>query len=127
MRALRAKVAGMRGAIALVMAFVAVLLGGTAQAQEAEFVGFTRHRLEAPSPIAGGNFGGSVTVDGEVVFVGELRPSGGTGGVVHRYERSPMGWTRRGEILPPTPVPGFGEDLQLVGDTLFVGAQREEF
>lgn len=127
MRVLRAKVARMRGAIALVMAFVAVLLGGTAQAQEAEVIGFTRHRLDAPSPIAGGNFGGGVTVDGDVVFVGEIRPSGGTGGVVHRYQRSPMGWSRRGEIRPSTPVAGFGQDLQLVGDTLFVGAQREEF
>lgn len=117
----------MRGAIALVMVFVAVLMAGTAQAQEAEFIGFTRHRLNAPSPVVGGNFGGSVTVDGDVVFVGEIRTSGRTGGVVHRYERSPMGWSRRGEIRSSTPVPGFGQDLQLVGDTLFVGAQREEF
>ncbi len=79
-----------------------------------------------PSPVAGDGFGWSLSGDGDRVAIGATRLtiSGQHVGAVHIYERSGGSWTPVATLGPADPGPKtyFGQDVDLEGSRLIVGA-----
>jgi hypothetical protein len=108
--------------------FVVTWSVATAAAQEPEFLGVTRHRIEPPAG-GGGGFGGNVYVARDVVFISSdaARPGGGRGRVF-RYEKNASGiWAMRGELVPSTGAASerFGSSLFAVDDIALATAGNE--
>jgi hypothetical protein len=88
-------------------------------------------KLVAPTPEVANRFGFSVAIDGDIAAVGEHRDDHGgvdDAGSVHVFERIEGAWIEQLKI--PNPEPGtidfFGVAVDLNGDTLVVGAPRDD-
>jgi len=98
--------------------------------------------LKASNSGAGKNFGGSVTIAGDIVAVGSrLEDSNATGidgnqadntapdsGAVYVFTRSGGAWTQKAYLKASNTGAGaeFGENVALSGNSLAVGAYRED-
>jgi hypothetical protein len=98
--------------------------------------------LKASNAGAGKNFGGSVTIAGDIVAVGSrLEDSNATGingnqadntapdsGAVYVFTRSGSAWTQKAYLKASNTGAGaeFGENVALSGHSLAVGAYRED-
>lgn len=96
-------------------------------------------RLEASTAATGDRFGRAVHIDADTIVVGALQHDGpiNESGAVYVYERVDPGtpgdpsddtWIETQELLSDAPADrgNFGIAIDLVGDTLLVGARREE-
>jgi len=75
-------------------------------------------------------FGEAVAFDGTTVLVGAHMKdtvNGSDSGAAYTFVRSPTGWVSQGKLLPSEGTPDgiFGDDLDIDGDTLIVGAPWE--
>jgi hypothetical protein len=79
-----------------------------------------RELLAADGMVAD-DFGESVAINGDTLFVGTRS---GTIGSVYIFTRSGTTWTQQDKLTPPTsdPFQSFGNNLALDGDTLLIGA-----
>ena len=78
-------------------------------------------KLTAPSPQSSGNFGNSVSLQGDELLVGSY--SGGA----YWFTRSAGAWQFQGQPQPSTGALayGFGNSVALDGDSMVIGAPRE--
>lgn len=87
-------------------------------------------RLEPLDPEADTHFGTSVAIDGDTIAVGRLFDHDGLAksGAVHIFERSGNTWSETAKLKPSDLVfvGWFGAELDLAGDTLIVGAPRDD-
>lgn len=76
--------------------------------------------LKSPSPTENLKFGESVSVDGDVMAIGER-------GFVHVYERTGGTWAFASTLPQPPGQPrGLGRSVSVSGDRILAGAQDEE-
>jgi hypothetical protein len=76
----------------------------------------------------GGNFGYSVAVSGDTVVVGAKGAAATNTGAAYVFTRSGTSWSQQAELKAPNAGQGdyFGESLAISGDTVVVGASRED-
>jgi len=67
-------------------------------------------------------FGADVAIRGNRAFA-----STPTASRVYVFERSGVTWSRTGVLEPPKPAPGYGEEIDFDGQTLWVGATFDSF
>jgi hypothetical protein len=90
---------------------------GTTWAQET--------KLQAPTVVAGAQFGFAVSIAGDTIVVGE--PVVGAG-AAHVFVRSGTTWSFQATLLASNPDPGdrFGTSVGIAGDRVVVGAPFED-
>ncbi len=87
-------------------------------------------KITAPDPHARDNFGVSVAIEGENLFVGAqgATSAGGGQGAVYRFERGKSGWDFRQTLVASNPQGAalFGAMVRARGNNLLVGAYAED-
>jgi hypothetical protein len=88
-------------------------------------------KLTASDGLAGDNFGFSASIWENWAVVGASGDDvGGSGdrGSAYVYERTTQGWVQRQQLLAPDGATGdgFGKDVRICGDRIFVGAPNDD-
>ena len=73
-------------------------------------------------------FGGAVAVSGDTVVVGAGSQGPGSAGAAYVFERQDTTWSQEGYLKPSSPglSDDFGESVAISGNTIVVGAPRED-
>jgi len=109
----RRRIAGLRPALAIVIALLAALALASSAAA-----------LEQQIGVAGNDaFGFSVAVQGDTLVIGTLAPAGEPG-AAYVYQRTGDTWNQTAKLTPSDSAPGdnFGKAVAIDGDTIAVGA-----
>ena len=89
-----------------------------------------QQKLVAPDGDAGSFFGDSVSISGDTAVVGArlAQTPGGSAGAAYVFVRSGTSWTFQQKLVASDGVSGdfFGSSVAVSGNTLIVGAYREE-
>ena len=86
-------------------------------------------KLNGDAVVAGDWFGRNVDIDGDTIVVGCESPGSGTlAGSVYVFTRSGVTWTQQAKLTASDGAAGdeFGHDVQIDGDTIVVGALKDD-
>jgi hypothetical protein len=86
-------------------------------------------KLNGDAVVAGDWFGRNVDIDGDTIVVGcESQGSGTLAGSAYVFTRSGVTWTQQAKLTASDGAAGdeFGHDVQIDGDTIVVGALKDD-